>query len=59
MDREHIKGTAKKVTGAIKDKAGKMTDDNELEAEGKMDKAEGSARKIAGDVKDAVKHGTE
>lgn len=59
MDREHVKGTAKKVTGAIKDKAGKLTDDKDLEAEGKMDKAEGSARKVAGDIKDAVKHATE
>jgi len=59
MDREHVKGTAKKVTGAIKDTAGKMTGDKDLQAEGKMDKAEGSARKVVGDVKDAVKHATE
>jgi uncharacterized protein YjbJ (UPF0337 family) len=59
MDREHVKGTAKKVTGAVKDKTGKLTGDKELQAEGKMDKAEGSAHKVAGDVKDAVKHGTE
>ncbi len=59
MDREHVKGTAKKVTGAIKDTAGKMTGDKDLETEGKLDKAEGSARKVVGDVKDAVKHATE
>ena len=59
MDREHVKGTAKKVTGAIKDKAGQLTNDKDLEAEGKMDKAEGSARKVVGDIKDAVKHSTE
>jgi uncharacterized protein YjbJ (UPF0337 family) len=59
MDSEHVKGTAKKVTGAVKDKAGKLTGDKDLEAEGKMDKAEGSARKVVGDVKDAVKHATE
>ncbi len=59
MDREHVKGTAKKVTGAIKDTAGKMTGDKDLQAEGKLDKAEGSARKVVGDVKDAVKHATE
>jgi uncharacterized protein YjbJ (UPF0337 family) len=27
-----------------------------MQAEGKMDKAEGEVRKTAGDVKDAVKH---
>jgi len=59
MDREHVKGTAKKVTGAVKETAGKMTNDKDLEAEGKLDKAEGSARKVAGDIKDAVKHATE
>ena len=59
MDSQHVKGTAKKVTGAVKDKAGKLTGDKDLEAEGKMDKAEGSARKVVGDVKDAVKHATE
>jgi len=59
MDREHVKGTAKKVTGAVKDAAGKVTNDKDLQAEGKMDKAEGSAHKVAGDIKDAVKHATE
>ena len=59
MDREHVKGTAKKVTGEIKDKAGKLTGDKDLQAEGKMDKAEGSAHKVVGDIKDAVKHATE
>ena len=39
--------------------AGQMTDAKDLQAEGKMDKAEGSARKVVGDVKDAVKHATE
>ena len=59
MDREHVKGTAKKAKGAVKDAAGKLTGDKEMEAEGKMDKAEGSAHKVAGDVKDAVRHGAE
>lgn len=59
MNREHVKGTAKKATGAIKDAAGKLTGDKKLQAEGKMDKAEGSAHKVAGDLKDAVKHATE
>src|SRR5579871_6440796 len=45
-----------KGSGAIKDTACKMTGDKDLETEGKLDKAEGSARKVVGDVKDAVKH---
>jgi uncharacterized protein YjbJ (UPF0337 family) len=59
MDREHIKGTAKKIEGSVKETAGKLTGNKEKEAEGKLDKAEGSAHKVAGDIKDAVRHGTE
>ena len=55
MDKEHIKGAADKVKGAIKDTAGKMIGDKELRAEGKMDKAKGAAHQVAGDVKDAVR----
>jgi uncharacterized protein YjbJ (UPF0337 family) len=59
MDREHVKGTADKAKGAIKDAAGKVTGDKELQQEGKLDKAKGSAHNAAGDVKDAVRKGTE
>ena len=39
MDREHVKGAADKVKGAIKDTAGKLTGDKKLQSEGKFDKA--------------------
>ncbi len=39
MDREHVKGAADKVKGAIKEGAGKLRGDKDLEAEGKIDKA--------------------
>jgi uncharacterized protein YjbJ (UPF0337 family) len=55
MDREHVKGTADRAKGAIKDTAGKVTDDKKLQTEGKFDKAKGSAHNVAGDIKDAVK----
>jgi uncharacterized protein YjbJ (UPF0337 family) len=58
MDKEHVKGAADKAKGAIKDAAGKVTGDKELQAEGKMDKAKGAAHSAVGDVKDAVKHAT-
>lgn len=48
MDKEHIKGAAKKVEGDIKSAAGKLTGNEKLQAEGE-------ARKLAGDVKDAFK----
>jgi uncharacterized protein YjbJ (UPF0337 family) len=58
MDKEHVKGAADKAKGAIKDAAGKVTGDKELQAEGKTDKAKGDLHNAAGNVKDAVKHAT-
>ena len=55
MDREHVKGAADKAKGAIKDTAGKLMDDKELQTEGKLDKAKGAAHNVAGDVKDAFR----
>ena len=53
VDKEHIKGAAQKVEGAVKDAAGKLTGNEKLQAEGKADKAAGAARQAVGDVKDA------
>ena len=55
MDKEHVKGAADKAKGAIKDAAGKMTGDKEMQAEGKLDKAKGAAHQAVGDMKDAMK----
>ena len=55
MDKEHVKGAADKAKGAIKDAAGKMTGDKDMQAEGKFDKAKGSLHQAAGDIKDAMK----
>ena len=56
MDREHVKGAADKAKGTIKEGAGKLTGDKELENEGKLDKAKGAAHNVAGDVKDAARN---
>ena len=53
MDREHVKGAPDKVKGAIKNTIGKLTGKKKMQAEGKVDKAKGSAHNVAGDVKDA------
>jgi uncharacterized protein YjbJ (UPF0337 family) len=55
MDKQRMEGGLKKATGTIKEKAGQMTGDRDLEAEGKTDKAEGKVRSAAGHVKDAAK----
>jgi uncharacterized protein YjbJ (UPF0337 family) len=57
--KEHVKGAADKAKGAIKDAAGKVMGDKQMQAEGKMDKAKGAAHSAVGDAKDAVKHATD
>ena len=55
MDREHVKGAADKVKGAVKDTAGKMTGDEKMQAEGKMAKAKGAAHNAADHAKDTAR----
>ena len=55
MDREHVKGTADKAKGDIKETAGKVSGDKELESEGKVDKAKGDVHNAAGNLKDAAR----
>jgi uncharacterized protein YjbJ (UPF0337 family) len=55
VDKEHVKGAADKAKGAVKEAAGKITGDKEIQAEGKFDKVKGAAHKAAGDIKDAAR----
>ena len=59
MDREHVKGFAEKTKGAIKEGAGKVSGDKDLQNEGKSDKAKGAAHNAAGDVKDSAREAVE
>ena len=54
MDKQRMEGGLKKATGTVKEKAGQMTGDRDLEAEGKVDKGEGKVRSAVGYVKDAA-----
>jgi uncharacterized protein YjbJ (UPF0337 family) len=56
MDREHVKGAADKAKGTIKEAAGKLTGDKELQSEGQIDKAKGDAHNAVGNVKDAARN---
>ncbi|MGO9673958.1 MAG: CsbD family protein [Methylocella sp.] len=53
MDKEHFKGAADKIKGAVKEAAGKISGNDRLVAEGKADRIEGALRQAVGDVKDA------
>jgi uncharacterized protein YjbJ (UPF0337 family) len=56
MDREHVKGAADKAKGTIKETAGKLTGDKELQSEGQVDKAKGDVHNAVGNVKDAARN---
>jgi len=47
---------AEKVAGKAKEAAGKTTDDEQLEAEGKTDQSKADLKQAAEKVKDAFKH---
>ncbi|MDA0220054.1 MAG: CsbD family protein [Proteobacteria bacterium] len=55
MDKEHVKGAAKKAEGSIKETVGKATGNDRLKNEGRADKAEGHVRSAVGDAKDAAR----
>jgi len=56
MDKDRIAGAGKQVKGAVKDAAGKLTGDREMQVKGKMDKAEGKIQKEVGKAKDAIRN---
>ena len=61
-ENDRAEGTWDKAKGAVKEAAGKATDNEDLEAEGKMDQAKGGVEKAVGKTKDAahdVKEGVE
>lgn len=55
MHKDEIKGAANKAKGAIKEAAGKVTNNKNLQAEGKMDKAKGTVQEKVGKAKDAAR----
>ncbi|QYH36354.1 CsbD family protein [Salinibacterium sp. M195] len=51
---DKIENSAEDLKGKTKEAAGKATDNEELEAEGKTDQAKADLKKAAENVKDAV-----
>ncbi len=50
-NEDKAKGTAKDVKGSIKEGAGRLAGDRNLEQEGRDDQVEGKVQKKVGDVK--------
>jgi uncharacterized protein YjbJ (UPF0337 family) len=50
-NQDKAEGTGKDLKGKIKEGAGKVTGDRDMEASGRADQLEGKVQKKAGDVK--------
>jgi uncharacterized protein YjbJ (UPF0337 family) len=55
MDKNRIAGAAKEAKGTLKDTIGKVTGDDDLQAEGKADKAIGKVQSAIGSMMVAVR----
>ncbi len=55
VSHDRVGGAAEQAKGAVKDAFGSATGDAKLQAEGKMDKAEGRAQSAYGGVKDTLR----
>jgi uncharacterized protein YjbJ (UPF0337 family) len=54
VNKDEVKGKWEQAKGTVKDKAGEITGDRELEAEGEAEHASGKAREAWGGVKRGV-----
>ena len=56
MNRDTIEGSWKQMKGRIKERWGKLTDDERLEAEGKMDQSKADLKQAGENIKDSVEN---
>jgi uncharacterized protein YjbJ (UPF0337 family) len=54
MNRDELKGKAEKAKGYVKEEAGEILNDPELEAEGKAERAGGKLREGFGKAKEKI-----
>ena len=55
MDKQRIEGKADKAKGFVKEKAGQLVNDPDLEAEGAADRVRGEIKDRIGQAKDKVR----
>jgi uncharacterized protein YjbJ (UPF0337 family) len=53
---DKAKNTAQDLKGKAKEKTGQLTDDEQLEAEGRADQSKADLKQAGENVKDAFKH---
>jgi uncharacterized protein YjbJ (UPF0337 family) len=56
-NNDKLKGSVNTAVGSLKERAGRSTGNNELEAKGSVQKTKGRAQKLRGAVKDTIKKG--
>ena len=54
LSKDEVKGKAKQIKGAIKDKVGELTNNPSLEAEGEVERLEGKFQEKAGKMRRKV-----
>lgn len=57
MNKDQVKGVAEQAKGKLKEAAGDLTGNRQLQQEGRADQVGGSVRKSVGDAKEQVKRG--
>ncbi|MBB4200022.1 CsbD family protein [Rhodoblastus sphagnicola] len=55
VDKDRIAGSAKEITGRVKQAAGAAVGDSKLESQGKAEKTEGKIQNAIGGLKDTIK----
>jgi uncharacterized protein YjbJ (UPF0337 family) len=55
VDENRVKGAWDKAKGAVKEGVGKITGDEKLQADGKVDKAKGKVESAIGGTRDAIR----
>jgi uncharacterized protein YjbJ (UPF0337 family) len=55
MDKNQIKGSAKKAKGKVKEVTGRAIGNEKMEREGKLEHAKGTVQKGYGDLKSDIK----
>ena len=55
MDKDRIKGAATNVGGKMKEGVGKLTGDEKLKTEGRMDQLKGKIQNAVGGIRDALR----
>jgi uncharacterized protein YjbJ (UPF0337 family) len=55
MNKDQVKGRVEQAKGSVKEAAGKVVGNENLKAEGKLDKAAGKTQATYGDLKEDAK----